>query len=226
MSPSDDRTSGRLADHALAIVGFLACLALAAVIWRFGPPGRIPTHFDLYGQVNGWNDRPHVAMIVAGLTAGSALIYAAMGLFAGGARRNLKTARLIMVLSAIMMSLLMVASTFGILNSPGHGPTRLLPAGLSVLMLVVGALVGKSSPNPFVGVRTYWSLRSRLSWDKSNRLCGRLFLAIGALGLIGSLVLPPPSVLVAVFAAVIVSSVVTVVESWRVWRTDPDRQRP
>lgn len=226
MSQSDVPASDRLADHAIAIIGFLVALALAAVIWRLGPPGLIPTHWGANGQVNGWEDRSHLALIVAAMTAGAALLYAGLGLLSGGERRNLKAARLILVLMAVMTAALMTSAAFGLLTGPGHGPSRLLPAAVAGLMLVLGAFVGKSSPNPFVGVRTYWSLRSRLSWDKSNRLCGRLFLAIGVLGLIASVIVPPGLAMLAILAAVAVSSVATIIESWRVWKNDPDRLQP
>ena len=224
MSQSEDRTGSRFAEHALAGMGFLAALALAAIIWRFGPAGRIAVHFDLYGRPNGWMDRPQVAIVTAGLTACFAVGYTAMGLLTGRVGRNLRIARLVIVLVAVMTAVIMAGSTFGALNSPDLSPTRLQPAILSLLFLIVGALIGKASPNPLVGVRTYWSLRSRLAWDKSNRLAGRLFFGIGALGLAASAFAPPPSVIAAVLVAVILSAIIAVVESWRVWRTDPDRR--
>jgi uncharacterized membrane protein len=214
-----------LADHAFAAVGFVACLALAAVVWRWGPSGRIPTHFDLHGRVNGWMDRTQLATLEAVMAVVFAACYAGIGHFGGGTARNLKVGRLVIVLVALMTAAIMAGSAFGTLTGPDLGPSRLQPAALSLLFLVIGALIGKAGPNPFVGVRTYWALRSRLAWDKSNRLCGRLFFAIGVLGLIGSLLAPPSLVVFAVLAAVILASVAAVIESWRVWKDDPGRAR-
>lgn len=226
MSDTDERTSGRLADHAFAALGFITCLAIAAVIWRFGPAGRIPVHFDLFGRPNGWAERPQVAILTAGMTILVAIGYAAMGLLTGAMGQNLKTTRLVLVLVALAVAVIMAGATFGASNHPDLSPTRLQPAILSLLFLVVGALIGRASPNPLVGVRTYWTMKSRLAWDKSNRLCGRLFFLIGALGLVASLLAPPFLVTAAVVIAIIAASIAAVVESWRVWRNDPDRQRP
>jgi uncharacterized membrane protein len=226
MSQSDAQPKGRLGGHAFAALGFLACLAVAAVIWRLGPPGQIPVHFDLHGRTNGWMDRTHLAITVVGLTAILAICYAAMGLLTGSMGRNLKTARLILVLVAVMTAVIMASAAFGAMTGPDFSPSRLQPAALSLMFLIIGALIGKASPNPMVGVRTYWALRSRLAWDKSNRLCGRLFFAIGALGLVASALAPSTLVIFALIVAILMAALISVVESWRVWRNDPDRLAP
>ena len=224
MSQSDERTPGLLADHLVAAVGFLAALALWAVVWRFGPPGRIPIHMSLSGHVDGWSDRIHVAAVVAGITVLSALGYAAMGRLSGGTTRNLRIARLVLVLVALMTAVILAAAAFGRLNGPDLGPSRLQPAVLALMFLIVGALIGKASPNPLVGVRTYWSLRSRQAWDKSNRLAGRLFFWIGLVGLVASPFAPPVVLVPVLLIGIIATAVIAVVESWRVWRGDPDRR--
>jgi uncharacterized membrane protein len=96
-------------------------------------------------------------------------------------------------------------------------------AGLSLLMLGAGALLGKVGPNPFVGVRTFWSLQSRLAWEKSNRLGGRLIFWIGVIGLCAAPITPEPLGMQSLIAAVLLAAAASIFESWRVWRTDPDR---
>ncbi len=170
-------------------------------------------------------DRTHVAMISAGLTACFAIGYTTLGFLTGSMGRNLRTARLVILFVAVMTAVILASSAFGALSGPDLGPTRLQPAVLSMLFLIVGALIGKASPNPLVGVRTYWALRSRLAWDKSNRLAGRLFFWIGALGLAATAFVAPPPLIAALLVAIILAAVIAIIESWRVWRTDPDRQR-
>ena len=52
---------------------------------------------------------------------------------------------------------------------------------MGVLFIVLGNFMGKIRPNWFVGVRTPWTLSSKLSWDKTHRLAGWLFMLMGAL---------------------------------------------
>ena len=232
MSMSEAPSRPDRIDWGAAVVA-LASLAVAAWIWRHGPLGPVPSHLDLYGHVNGWSSRETIAKLILVITAVSAAVYLALGAVTlgpnnhdGSARRRLRAARLLLVLVAALITALMTSIAYGAATAPRLGGGRLMPAFLAVTFLVVGTFIGKSAPNPFIGVRTYWTLRSRLAWDKSNRLAGRLFFWTGLLGLplafLTSPVVSTPILIVAVLA----TGVVSVVESWRVWRTDPDRQLP
>jgi uncharacterized membrane protein len=217
----------------LAAAEGAAGLGLAAWIWRFGPTGPIPMHFDLYGRVDRWGGRTEAALMLGGLTVVMAVCYLMITAMASrlppdaGSGRGLRTGRVIILAVGALIGLLMTYTTLGLGQSPGHAmPARALPLILSLIFLVVGAPLGKTSPNPFVGVRTYWSMKSRLAWDKSNRLAGRLFFWIGLAGLGGAVIAPPAEVSVALILALIAAAALSIFESWRVWRADPDRSFP
>jgi uncharacterized membrane protein len=95
---------------------------------------------------------------------------------------------------------------------------------VSLILLVLGAFLGRVAPNPVVGVRTPWSYKSRLAWDRSNRLAGRLFFLLGLIGLIAAPVAPQPLGALSLTGAALIVAALSVFESWRVWRSDPDRQ--
>ena len=97
-------------------------------------------------------------------------------------------------------------------------------AGISLLFLLIGAFLGRVGANPFVGVRTPWAFKSKLAWERSNRLAGRLLFLLGLAGLVTAPFAPQPLGIQALIAGVLIAAVWSVVESWRVWRTDPDRQ--
>ena len=97
-------------------------------------------------------------------------------------------------------------------------------AFLAFILLITGAILGRVGPNPFIGVKTPWAYKSRLAWERSNRLAGRLMFWLGAASLIASPFIAQPAGLIGLIAAVLIAAVWSAVESWRVWRTDPDRQ--
>ena len=135
--------------------------------------------------------------------------------------RALRYAQLVVVLTLPLVSLLAAsASLSGMTDIGGAAPVALI----SLAILVIGAFLGRVGPNPFVGVRTPWAYKSRLAWDRSNRLAGRLFFVIGLAGLLTAPFAPRPLNLYALLTAIGIAAVWSVVESWRVWRTDPDRQ--
>jgi uncharacterized membrane protein len=197
-------------------------------VWTIfaGPAELMPVHWNLSGRADGWGMREQVGALLIGMALLTGLLGGGMGVAARRAgdparARALRYAQLVVVLSIPLMSLLAAsASLSGTIDIGGAVPVALM----SLLFLLIGAFLGRVGPNPFVGVRTPWAYKSRLAWDRSNRLAGRLFFVIGLAGLLTAPFAPRPLSLYALLAAVVVAALWSVLESWRVWRTDPDRQ--
>ena len=196
--------------------------------WTFlaGPTELLPVHWNASGQADDWSTREVVGAVLAGMALLTLLLGGGMALAAGRAenparRRALGYAQLVVVLSLPLTSLLIAsASLSGATDISGALPMALI----SLVILLIGAFLGRVGPNPVVGVRTPWAFKSRLAWDRSNRLAGRLFFIIGLAGLLTAPFAPRPLGLYALLAAILVAAVWSGFESWRVWRTDPDRQ--
>lgn len=109
--------------------------------------------------------------------------------------------------------------TGGALPSPA-----LQMGGVSLLFLAVGAFLGRVGSNVVVGVRTPWAFKSKLAWEKSNRLAGRLLSLLGLTGIVVAPFAPQPAGVLVLIGAVLVAAAWSGFESWRVWRADPDRQ--
>src|SRR5690606_9655046 len=120
-----------------------------------------------------------------------------------------------------------VAILLAAVASPTFDPqngAKIVAAAVCLVLIATGALLGKVPPNALVGVRTPWSLNSRLAWDRSNRLAGRLFFWAGLLALPLIPSLPPPAAVGSVTGGTLLIAAWSVFESWRVWRADPDRR--
>jgi uncharacterized membrane protein len=201
-------------------------VAAGAGIMLAGPTELMPYHYGLDGQADAWAGRKAIGagLISLGLLTG--LLAGGMGLAAVRAgspsrARAIRSGQLLILLTFLTLTLFAgVASVTGLSSLGGAAPM----AGLSALFVIVGALAGRVGPNPIAGVRTPWSLKSRLAWDRSNRLAGRLFFLIGLSGLVTAPVAPQPLGYQVLIGAVVAAAFLAVVESWRVWRTDPDRQ--
>jgi uncharacterized membrane protein len=57
---------------------------------------------------------------------------------------------------------------------------RWLPAGIGVMVALLGNLFGKTTKNFFVGIRTPWTLASDEVWLRTHRLGGKLFVIAGS----------------------------------------------
>ena len=217
-----------LLDAATAVTA-VAIAALALWIWTHGPSGPVLMQFDLQGRPDRWGDRAELAMVLGFMAAMAAITAGSMGWFAARSedtarRRGLRMGQLVALIAIAGTTAFMTAS---ILSDPtgdaGPGSGSAM-AGLGLLLAVIGAGLGRVAPNPLIGVRTPWAYKSRLAWDRSNRLGGRLLFWLGLAGLAAAPIAPQPLGVTSLTVAVLVAAVVAVVESWRVWRADPDCQ--
>jgi uncharacterized membrane protein len=212
-------------DKACYAVGGLIVLAGLAVV-VVGPAGDLPIHYGPDGAADDWAGRKVVGALIAGLGALLLTLGGGMGRAAAAAgddarQRGLRASQLTVLLVLTGVALFAAGTSLSRTESLSHAIPM---AGTSLLLLAAGAFLGRAAPNPFVGVRTPWSYKSRLAWDRSNRLAGRLLCLIGLAGLAASAFAPQPAGTFALVAAALIAGVWSVFESWRVWRADPDRQ--
>ena len=205
---------------AVGLISFGVWVALA------GPQGPLPVHYDAAGQVDRWGGRIEVGALLAGLGLLTAVAGGLIGLAVARAddkarRRGLMTAQAVTLIATVGAG--GMAAALSLSGAPQLQPAWPM-ALVSLLMAAVGATMGRVGPNPVVGVRTPWTYKSRLAWDRSNRLAGRLFFWLGLIGLAAAPFAPQPLGLYALIAAILIAALLTVVESWRVWRDDPERQ--
>ena len=88
----------------------------------------------------------------------------------------------------------------------------------------MGALLGKAGPNPWVGLRVYWTRRSRLAWERANRMLGHIYFLGSLTGLALLPIVDEAHGYALLLAVVLGGALVATIESWRVWRADPERQ--
>lgn len=222
-------TTPRRSPSALNLATVALSLMVGALgVWTIfaGPTELLPIHWNASGQADDWGTRELVGGALTGLALLTLLLGGGMALAAGRAddparRRALRYAQLVVVLTIPLVSLLIAsASLSGTTDIAGAVPVALI----SLVILLLGSFLGRVGANPFVGVRTPWAFKSRLAWERSNRLAGRLFFVIGLAGLLTAPFAPRPLGLYAILGGIGIAAIWAVVESWRVWRTDPDRQ--
>ncbi|MBI3872538.1 MAG: SdpI family protein [candidate division Zixibacteria bacterium] len=103
--------------------------------------------------------------------------------------------------------------------------TTLIPILIGGFFVVLGSVMGKIRPNWFFGIRTPWTLSSKLSWSKTHRLGGWLMILAGVVTM-GAGALSPTLAFTVMIAGLIVTMVPLIVYSYIVWRNDPDKFPP
>lgn len=167
-------------------------------------PDRIPVHFNLEGEANGWGSKFSLVGIIFGTTVLMNLLMLFIPYLDPKGKiqnmgRKYDQMRLFMVLFMAALA------TFIIYNAQSQGAfnpnLRLILIG--GLFVVLGNYFPALKPNYFIGIRTPWTLESESVWKKTHRLGGRLWV-VGGLIIIAASLLPYNNVRVAVLIATII----------------------
>ncbi len=189
----------------------LAALAFAGAVYG-QLPEKIPTHWNLHGEVDGWSDKRWAAYFGPLMMVGVAAL---LQLLAHVSPRQFEvedfrpTYNYVTLLLVLLMGYFHVMMLLGGLY-PHLEMGRVLIAGLMLFIALLGNVLGKVRRNFWMGVRTPWTLASDRVWIATHRLSARLMVVIGVLGALAALAGAP---LAAVFGVFFVTFLVPVVYS-------------
>lgn len=196
---------------------------VASVLAYPGLDERVPTHWNMSGEVDGWSSRFSVAWLIPLVMAGMVVLFRVLPHIdprrANYEKFSLAYDTIVVVIMAFMlgMHLLLLATGSGY-QLP---VARIVPAAVGVMFITLGLLLPKAHPNWFVGIRTPWTLSSDLSWERTHRLGGTLFMLSGALAILSAVAFPHRSAWVLVGSGV-GSVVILFAYSFVVWKQDKD----
>ncbi|HEY6417409.1 MAG TPA: SdpI family protein [Candidatus Binataceae bacterium] len=200
-----------------------AMFLVAAATWP-AAPARFPIHWNLQG-VDGYGSRFQGVFLVPILTLGVYVLFRLLPRIDPGRANYAQFAGIYTAFRLVV--LLFLAATYAMMQLVAHGyelnvPTIvILMAG--ALLIFLGNFMGKIRPNWFCGIRTPWTLSSKLSWDRTHRFGGWVCVVSGVL--VMASVAEPPRLTVAICLADTLAMVTALyIYSYLVWRSDPDKQ--
>jgi uncharacterized membrane protein len=203
-----------------------AMLVVAAVSWSSAPE-QFPVHWNVYGAVDRYGSRYEGVLVLPLLGVAICALLMFLPRIDPGRRNYAQFAGTYATVRLFILLFLAVIYTLTQLVAHGHqlNLATIAILGMGLLFVVLGNAMGKVRPNWFFGIRTPWTLSSKLSWDKTHRLGGWLFV-VGGIVIATSVLLPPLWQTAMVLAVVISIALATAVYSYFIWRVDPDKQPP
>jgi uncharacterized membrane protein len=155
-------------------------------------PDKVPTHWNLHGEVNGWTDKDNTFVIFYLLPTVTAGVVA-LGLFVlpwlspqNFAVESFRRVYdyvffLIAVLFAFLYALIETAQVTGTFAGE-----RWMIAGFFVFFALIGNVLGKVKRNFWLGVRTPWTLADPQVWDRTHRVAAWWYVVVGVVGVIAA----------------------------------------
>lgn len=144
-------------------------------------PERVITHWNFYGQADGWSSRDFHVFFFPILLAGMYALFLFLPAIDPRKERYQEFAGTYNVIRGMIMSVLFLVYLVATLVNLGYDidVSRTVPLLIGALMIVMGNYMGKLKSNWFVGIRTPWTLSSEKVWQKTHRLGGVLFVLFG-----------------------------------------------
>jgi uncharacterized membrane protein len=218
------KTDWRLeAPQLLLIAGMFAAAA-----WAWPQlPNKIPTHWNIRGEVDGYGNR-FTGLLLLPITV--AVLYPLFRFLPSidpGKRHyeNFATAYGVFRIAFSLFMAGMYATTIVAAFGRHVDVTMIVCLMAGALLAVLGNLMGKIRPNWFIGVRTPWTLSSQASWNKTHHLAGWLFMLMG-LAVAAAGVVQTGWMLAGMLTVLLGSLAWMVVYSFVIYRRDPHRQSP
>jgi len=173
----------KLRYYAIAATLVLATLIAYALAYP-SLPARIPTHWNVHGQVDGYGSPRTLLFLGPGLMALMIALFAALPWLSP--RRFAietfeKTYLGIMLVVVALPGYLFTVVLWSAITGPGD-VARALMLGICVVGLTIGNVLGKVRRNFFIGIRTPWTLASERTWYATHRFAGKAIVAASALG--------------------------------------------
>ena len=210
------------------ILGIIVLSVIVTVVLMQFMPDQIPAHYNSAGVVDRMGSKYE------------SLLWPATTAFMGGffllMTRFVKTAsekKVLHIISIVIELFFVVQVVYFMVKSIRYDPTAAAPdmnadvgrmAGIAIgiVLIVLGNFMPKISRNKLFGLRTTWTLKSDVVWQKSNRFCGISGVVCGLLMVLSAALLPSSAVLIIcglLFAAWVIASLIASYRYYRVNQT-------
>lgn len=199
----------------------VAAVAVSIVLYP-SLPEQVPTHFGMDGTPNGWSSRFWGAWLLPLIMA---FVWVVMRAVPHIDPRKANYEKFMgfyeLMVSAILA--FMLAMHVAVLKSAtgSHVPMdKFVIVGVGAFFMLLGFFMPRVHPNWFIGIRTPWTLTSDLSWERTHKIGGVLFVVLGLLAVLSALIAPTASIWVLVGGAVVMT-IFLFAYSYSVWKNDP-----
>lgn len=168
-----------------------AIIAIQVIVAVYGfavLPESVPIHWGIGGQATSYGPKWVGTFLYPLMSIGLSVlirVLVAAGPRLGGRENtaaNLQIGKIILTSVILFMLIVQLSTTARALGVDFNMSTVILLA-LSVLFIFLGNYMGKVRRNFWMGIRTPWSLASSVVWERTHRLGGWLFVAVGLIGI-------------------------------------------
>jgi len=203
----------------------LVMFAISAFVWMQIPAGEsVCTHWNAAGECDDHGSKFVGILLLPIVTVGMVGLFALIPRIEPRAANLAQSSRAYAVVWAALLLYFVALHTILMLDILGYnaGMDTTMPILVGLMFVLIGGSLGHVRSNYFFGIRTPWTLSSDLSWDKTHKLGGKLFVILGLIFMVSPLVVTGEVWIYGLLGGILVSVVVLVAYSYVIWKGDPD----
>ena len=146
-------------------------------------PDRIPTHWGMGGEVDGWSGKGFAVFAMPALMLGIQLLC----FFATASdpkRGNIRRKYLSMVLWIIpVLSVMTSCISYAVALGAQIRVEQVIPGFIGLMFVIIGNYMPKFQQSYTMGIRLPWTLSSEENWNRTHRFGGKIW-ALGGIGVL------------------------------------------
>lgn len=203
-----------------------AMFVAAALVWPTAPD-RLPVHWDIHGQVNGYGGKFEGLLLLPLITLGIYLLLVFLPRFDPRYANYARFATVYSVIRAaiiVVMALIQAATLLWIKGIEFNMSIAILLI-VGVLFILLGIAMPRIQPTWFVGIRTPWTLSSERSWRKTHEL-GRWVFIVEGIVMIAAALTGATAVAMLMVGLILGGAVLLGAYSYIIWRQDHGHGSP
>lgn len=161
----------------------IAASLIASVYFYFNLPERVPTHWNMAGQVDSWGSGKTQAIVFTAMIVGMYILFLVIPYLDPRKERYQQFRKVYHIFKSIILFFLFIIFILASLSGMGYNIAIgvWVPLLVGLLFIIMGNYMGKIKSNWFVGIRTPWTLSSEEVWNKTHRFGGKMFIIAGLL---------------------------------------------
>jgi uncharacterized membrane protein len=171
----------------ISITLIAIALIAGAVLWN-QLPDQMASHWDVNDQVNGTMPKFWGVFMMPLVTLGMMVLFLVVPNIDPLKANIAQFRETFNVFIVLIIAFMLYVHGLTLVWSLGFTNFKMSAAMLpfmGVLFIAIGFLLRKAKRNFFIGIRTPWTLSSDTVWNKTHQLGATLFMASGALAIIG-----------------------------------------
>jgi uncharacterized membrane protein len=205
----------------ISTILILAATLAGVLLWN-QLPDPVASHWNENDQVNGTMSRFWGVFLMPVIAASMLLLFLAIPSI-DPLKVNIEQFRASFnTFIALIIAFMVYIHALTLIWNLGYTNFRMsaamLPA-MGLLFIFMGMMISKAKRNYFIGIRTPWTLASDRVWNETHRVGGKMFIAAGALALLGAFF--PDFAIWFIMFPLIGASLFSVVYSYILYRAEP-----